>query len=133
MFLLDTAAVAELDQPQPNPGIINWLSSVEWNDLYLSVITIAEIWHGIDRLPSGRKRRSLEASFDLVRERFPGRILPVDFAIAVEYGHIQAKVGPLPILDTLIGATAIINRLTVITRNTPDISRTGARIYDPWI
>lgn len=133
MFLLDTAAVSELDRPNPNPGVIVWFSSVEWNDLYLSVITVAEIWQGIARLPAGRKRRSLEASFDLIRERFPGRILPIDFAIAVQYGDIQAKVGPLPALDTLIGATAIVNRLTVITRNTPDISRTGARIHDPWI
>src|SRR6185503_9294453 len=76
---------------------------------------------------------SLEASFDLIRERFPGRILPIDFGIAVQYGDIQAKVGPLPTLDTLIGATAIVNRLTVITRNTPDISRVGVRIHDPWI
>ena len=77
MFLLDMAAVSELDQPHPNPGVIAWFSSVEWNDLYLSVITIAEIWQGIARLPSGRKRRSLEASFQLIRERFPGRILPI--------------------------------------------------------
>jgi len=132
MFLLDTAAVSELDRPRTNPGLIFWFSSVEWNDLYLSVITVAEIWQGIARLPSGRKRRFLEASFDLIRERFPGRILPIDFAIAVQYGDIQAKAGPLPALDTLIGATAIVNRLTVITRNTPDISRTGARIHDPW-
>lgn len=133
MFLLDTAAVSELDRPNPNPGVIAWFSSVEWNDLYLSVIAIAEIWQGIARLPSGRKRRSLEASFDLIRERFPGRILPVDLAVAVQYGDIQAKVGPLPAPDTLIAATAIVNRLTVITRNTSDISRSGARIHDPWI
>lgn len=132
MFLLDTAAVSELDQANPNLGLMSWFSSVEWNDLYLSVITVSEIWLGIARLPSGRKRRSLEASFDLIRERFPGRILPIDFGIAVEYGDIQAKVGPLPVLDTLIGATAIVNHLTVVTRNTPDISRTGARIHDPW-
>src|SRR5687767_5088855 len=120
MFLLDTAAVSELDRPHPNPGVMVWFASVEWTDLYLSVITVAEIWQGIARLPSGRKRRPLEASFDLIRDRFPGRILPIDFATAVQYGDIQAKVGPLPALDTLIGATAIVHRLTVVTRNTPD-------------
>ena len=133
MFLLDTVAVSELDQAHPNPGLVSWFASVQWSDLHLSVITIAEIWHGIARLPASRKRRSLEASFDLIRQRFPERILPIDFSIAVQYGDIQAKVGPLPVLDTLIGATAIVNRLTVITRNTPDISRTGAAVHDPWI
>jgi predicted nucleic acid-binding protein len=74
----------------------------------------------------------LQASFDLIQQRFPDRILPVDFAVAMKYGELQAKAGPLPVLDTLIGATAIINRLTIITRNTDDIARTGALIHDPW-
>jgi predicted nucleic acid-binding protein len=57
----------------------------------------------------------------------------VTLTIAVKYGEIQARVGPLPALDTLIGATALVNRLQVITRNTDDIARTGALIHDPWI
>jgi toxin FitB len=132
MFLLDTVTMSELDRPQPNGGVVAWFTTVAWSDLYLSVITVAEIWQGIARLPSSKKRRSLEATFDLIRQRFPGRILPVDYAIGVQYGEIQATVGPLLVLDTLIGATAIVNRLTVVTRNTPDISRTGAAIHDPW-
>jgi toxin FitB len=97
------------------------------------VVKDADIIPLLHRLPAGRKRRSLEASFSLIRQRFPERILPIDFSIAVEYGDLQARLGPLPVLDTLIGATAIVNRLTVITRNTSDISRTGAAIHDPWI
>jgi predicted nucleic acid-binding protein len=97
------------------------------------VISVAEIWQGIARLPAGRKRRSLEASFDLIPDRFPGRVLAVDYETAVKYGELQAKAGPLPVLDTLIGATALVHRLTVITRNTADMARTGALIHDPWI
>ena len=133
MFLLDTMAVSELDRPKPNPGVVAWFSAADWNDLYLSVITVGEIWQGIARLPAGKKRRSLEASFDLIQDRFPERILDVDYAIAVKYGQIQGEAGPLPTLDTLIGATALVNHLTVITRNTCDISRTGALIHDPWL
>lgn len=132
MFLLDTMAVSELDRPRPNLGVIDWFSRVDWSDLYLSVITVGEIWQGISRLPDGKKRRDLEASFDLIPERFPDRILAVDFATAIKYGELQAVAGPLPTLDTLIGATAIVHRLTVITHNTGDIARTGARIHDPW-
>jgi predicted nucleic acid-binding protein len=133
MFLLDTVAVSELDRPRPNPGVVAWFSNVDWNDLFLSVISVAEIWQGIVLLPAGRKRRSLEASFDLIPDRFPGRILSINFAVGVKYGELQAKAGPLPVLDTLIGATALVHRLTVITRNTADIARTGALIHDPWI
>ena len=133
MFLLDTMAISELDRPRPNPGVVAWFSTVDWSDLYLSVITVGEIWQGIVRLPAGKKRRSLEASFGLIQERFPDRILAVDFSVAMKYGELQAQSGPLPILDTLIGATAMVNRLTVITRNTDDIARTGALILDPWV
>ncbi len=133
MFLLDTVAISELDRARPNPGVIAWFSTVDWSDLYLSVITVGEIWQGIARLPAGRKRRSLEASFDLIPQRLTERILAVDFAIAMKYGEIQAQAGPLPTLDTLIGATAIVNRLTVVTRNTGDIARTGALVHDPWL
>jgi len=69
MFLLDTMAVSELDRPSPNPGVIAWFSTAEWSDLYLSVITVGEIWQGIAQLPAGKKRRSLEASFDPSRPR----------------------------------------------------------------
>ena len=126
-------AVSELDRPRPNPGVVAWFSTVEWSDLYLSVITVGEIWQGIARLPEGKKRRSLEAAFDLLQERFTERILAVDFAIAVKYGELQAQAGPLPVLDTFIGATALVNRLTIITRHTDDIARTGALIHDPWV
>ena len=132
MFLLDTVTVAELDRAHPNPGVVAWFSSVEWADVYLSVITVAELWQGISRLPAGAKRRSLEASFALLPQRFLERIIPIDFHIAVRYGEIQSGAGPLPVLDTLIGATALVKRLTVVTRNTPDISRTGAAVHDPW-
>jgi predicted nucleic acid-binding protein len=132
MFLLDTTALSELDNPKPNPGVLSWFSTVSWSDLYLSVISVAEIWEGISRLAPGRRRRSFEAAFDLLPSRFAGRILPVDFSAAVRYAEIQATRGPLPALDTLIAATAITQRLTVITRNTTDFARTGASIHDPW-
>jgi toxin FitB len=133
MFLLDTDALSELEKPKPNAGLIEWLESVDWLDLHLSVITIGELRNGISLLPQGRKRRSLEAMFDLIPERFYNRILPVDYAVAVKFGEIQAEDGPLPSLDTLIGATAITRHLTLVTHNRKDMTRTGAAILDPWL
>jgi hypothetical protein len=132
MFLLDTDALSELEKPNPNPGLLAWLETVDWLDLFLSVITLGEIWQGIVELPQGRKRRALEAMFGLIPDRFYGRIIPVDQAIAVRFGEIQAESGPLPSLDTLIAATAITRRLTLVTHNSRDMARTGAPILDPW-
>jgi toxin FitB len=132
MFLLDTVALSDFDKPQPNHGLCEWFRSVDISDLYLSVITVAELWSGIIRLPQSAKRRSLEASFHLLEDRFPGRILSIDYAVAASYAEIQVKRGPLPILDAFIGATALVNHLTLVTRSTGDLARTGARILDPW-
>jgi predicted nucleic acid-binding protein len=132
MFLLDTMVLSELEEAVPNAGLVRWVSRVDWNDVYLSVVTVAEIVQGISRLPHSAKRRAYEASLDLLPLRFEGRILPVDYGVAVEYGRIQGELGPLPALDTFIAATAIVHRQTVVTRNTKDIGRTGARVLDPW-
>ena len=131
MFLLDTVTISELERLNVNAGVAAWVSSVEWEDLFLSAVTVAELWQGIVRLPNGKKRRELEANFDLLADRFQGRILPIDVAVACRYAELQGR-NPLPVLDTFIGATALVHRLTVVTRNTADIGRTGALILDPW-
>jgi hypothetical protein len=132
MFLLDTNALSELEKPVPDPGLLAWLRTVDWLDLHLSVITIGELWQGISGLPQGRKRRALEAMFELIPDRFHNRIIPVDYAIAMKFGAIQAQAGPLPSVDTLIAATAITRHLTLVSRNSKDMARTGATILDPW-
>jgi len=132
MFLLDTDALSNLEKPKPDSGLLAWLETVDWLDLHISVITVGELWEGISRLPHGRKRRGLEAMFDLIPDRFYNRIVPVDYSIAVKFGEIQAEAGPLPSLDGLIAATAISRRLTLVTHNSRDMVRTGATILDPW-
>jgi hypothetical protein len=132
MFLLDTDALSELEKPSPDSGLLAWMETVDWLELHLSVITIGELWNGIAELPQGRKRRALEAMFDLIPDRFYNRIIPVDYSIAVKFGDIQVEGGPLPSLDTLIAATAVTRRLTLVTHNSRDMARTGATVLDPW-
>ena len=132
MFLLDTDALSELEKPKPDAGLMARLENADWLELHLSVITVGELWKGIAALPGGRKRRALEAMFAMMLERFYNRIIPVDYAITVKFGEIQAQAGPLPSLDTLIAATAIVRHLTLVTHNTQHMARTGALILDPW-
>ena len=132
MFLLDTDAMSEIDKVHPDAGFASWMASADWRDLHLSAITVAEMWEGIVSLPDSRKRRTLEAIFALLPDRFQSRIISVDYAIAKTYAELQVERGPLPILDCLIAATALTRRLTIVTRNTRDMLRTGALCLDPW-
>ena len=136
-YLLDTSAVSELVRVRPSPKVVAWMDSRDEASLFLSVLTLGEIHKGIERLEDGRRKAALRdwVDEDLVR-RFYARILPVDADTAVEWGRLQGKAlargEPLPAVDALIAATAIVHRLTVVTRNVRDVERCGADVLDPW-
>ena len=53
--------------------------------------------------------------------RFGNRVLPVDTAVAEQWGRMNA-VRPLPVIDALLAATAKANGLTLVTRNVADVA-----------
>jgi predicted nucleic acid-binding protein len=70
--------------------------------------------------------------FQLLPDRFFNRILPADYAVALKYGEMQGRLGPLPVLDAFIASTASVHRLTVVSHNAKDLARTGVPLLDPW-
>lgn len=136
-YLLDTCVVSEFARPQPNPNVLAWLGVREEQSLFLSVLTLGELQKGIEKLPSSRRRTALQEWLNQdMRERFAGRLLPVSEDIALTWGRLQGEAERLgrmlPAIDALIGATALVHGLVVVTRNEQDIGRTGARVIDPW-
>jgi predicted nucleic acid-binding protein len=82
-FLLDTNAVSEWVKPRPNPGLIRWMESTDEDRVFISVITLAELRYGVERMAAGRRRSRLEEWLrDELPLRFEGRILPVDTDVA---------------------------------------------------
>jgi len=135
-YLLDTCALSEFTKPKPSVSVDAWFAQLPDGADFVSVLTIGELEKGIAKLASSRRRASLERWFGDLRDRFSGRILAVDEPVALEWGRITARAelagNPLPSIDALIAATAIVHGLSVVTRNTSDIVRTGAPIIDPW-
>ncbi|MBI2395363.1 MAG: type II toxin-antitoxin system VapC family toxin [Deltaproteobacteria bacterium] len=135
-YLLDTCVVSEPTKPRPSAAVLAWLRSVDPDALHVSVITIGELERGIERLPDGARRRALRGWLEQLRGEATSRLLPVTDAVATEWGRLMAAAerrgAVLPVMDALIGATAIVHGLTVVTRNTSDIGRTGAAMLDPW-
>jgi len=57
-------------------------------------------------------------------------VLPVDTSVARIWGELSAG-RSLPVIDTLIAATAMVHGLTLVTRNTHDVELTGVPVIDP--
>jgi hypothetical protein len=136
-FLLDTNVVSEWTKPSPAAAVVRWLGDVDEDETLLSVVTLAELRHGVDRLPDGERRRRLDQwlSVDLT-ERFHGRIAEVDQAVADRWGRLVAdgeRRGVRPgAMDALIAATADVRGSVVVTRNVRDFAMMGTRVLDPW-
>ncbi|TKC96461.1 type II toxin-antitoxin system VapC family toxin [Polyangium fumosum] len=136
-YLLDTCVLSEFAKPRPNPNVLAWLEERDEAALFLSVLTLGELQKGIEKLPNSRRKTALQEWLDHdMRERFAGRLLDVTEEIALTWGRLQGEVErrgqTLPVIDALVGATALAHGLVVVTRNETDIGRTGVRIIDPW-
>ena len=122
---------------RPNSGLLAWLSQVNEDEVFVSVVTITELRYGIERLATGKRRERLDSWLrkDLI-SRFGIRILPVDLQIADACGGLMARsesMGrPMEARDAFIAATAEVHGLTLVTRNTSDFEPTLKTIISPW-
>ncbi len=136
-LLLDTNVLSEGIKPAPDHRVQRWLDQVDEDFAFISVVTLAELRRGAERLAHGVRRRRLEEwiSSD-VRARFAGRILPVDEDIADHWGHLVAlseSIGRrIGAMDGFLAATADRHNLTLVTRNVADFAPLGFSIINPW-
>lgn len=136
-YLLDTNVVSETSKPVVNAGVAKFLADADEDELYVSVVSLAELHYGIQRLSQGMKRTRLENWFaDELLRRFEGRIFLMDGLAAAEWGVIMARgerMGqPISEMDAWIAATASIHGLTVVTRNVADFAAHQGELLNPW-
>jgi predicted nucleic acid-binding protein len=137
IYLLDTCVISEFTRRKPEKKVIEWVDSVDEEKLYLSVITIGEIQHGISRLPESHRRIELLTWLENeLTKRFEGRILPLDTATMFLWGSLTAQMEgkgqPLGVMDSLLVATAQKSNLIIATRNVSDFLPCGVQIINPW-
>jgi predicted nucleic acid-binding protein len=136
-FLLDTNVVSEWVKPRPHPGVITWLAEADEDRVFLSVVTIAELRHGIERMTTGSRRDRLDVWLrDELPIRFEKRVLPIDAPVADAWGRIvsrcQAQGRTIHAMDAFIAAVAEVNNLTLVTRNVSDFQPLGGTLFNPW-
>lgn len=136
-YLLDTNVVSEWTRRRPDSSVVAFLASTDEDLLFLSVVTLAELRRGVNRLPAGRRRAALDEWLenDLI-QRFEGRILGVDRDAASACGRIMTQAelrGRVPgVMDVWIAAIAQVRDLTVVTRNAADFEPLLERVFNPW-
>ncbi len=137
MFVLDTDVVSELRKVEAGKGqrqVAAWSDQVIAGETFLAAITIHELELGVLLLERKDKRQGaiLRAWIDTrVLPEFEGRILPIDAAVARRCAKLHVP-DPRPMRDALIAATALVHRMTVVTRNVRDFEPMGVEVLNPW-
>lgn len=139
-WLLDTNVVSEVTKPRPDLNVVAWIDqhSAQQEHLYLSALTLAEIYRGVMRLDrqSPRFARLWSWIRSDVTTRFAGRILPFGADVAQTWGEMTAALPKgviVPTMDSLIAATAKHHGLILVTRNTVDTRHfSGLATDNPW-
>jgi predicted nucleic acid-binding protein len=133
-FLVDTNVVSELRRGRNAAAAVTaWFAAIPAEHIFTSVIVLGEVRRGIELLAQRDKPQAemLERWYASMRQQLGRRVLPIDEPIMMMWSRISVP-DALPAYDGLIAATALVNNMTVATRNTADFRRVGVSAVDPW-
>lgn len=134
-YLIDTNIISEIRKgtTRCDRNVAAWYAAVDGKDIYLSVIVLGEIRKGIELAAprDSAKAGALGRWLGEIEVAFGDRLLPIDAAVANEWGRMSA-IRPIPVVDGLLAATAKINQLVFVTRNGKDVAGLGVRILNPF-
>jgi toxin FitB len=133
-YLIDTNIISEIRKGgRCDPNVSAWYASLADEDLFLSTLVLGEIRKGVElaRARDPAKAAALERWLRQVETAFDGRVLGIDNAVSDQWGRMCA-IRPIPVIDGLLAATAVINGLTLVTRNDRDITGLGAVVFNPF-
>ena len=133
-YLLDANVLSELRKKRPDPKVVDWVDELDDDEVHFSVLTLGELHTGAARLAARGDEvaaRSLKLWIEGLEEQYSENVIPVSRDVAETWGELNA-IRPLPVIDSLLAATALAHGLTVATRNTRDFSDTGVDLHNPF-
>ena len=132
MYLLDTNVVSELRKVRPHGAVVAWLEAVADEDIHLSAVTLGEIQAGIEltREQDAPKAAEIEAWADQVAATY--NVLPMDAATFRVWAKLMHRQSDTVYEDAMIAASAVVQHLTVVTRNVRDFERFNVPLFNPF-
>lgn len=133
-YLIDTNIISEVRKgDRCDVHVSAWYASISDGDIFLSTLVLGEIRKGIElaRPSDPDKAAALERWLRQVEAMFDGRVLGIDNAVSDQWGRLSA-IRPIPVIDGLLAATALVNGLTLVTRNDRDVAGLGAVVLNPF-
>jgi predicted nucleic acid-binding protein len=137
VYLIDTNVVSETRKKErANPGVVGFFDHVvaSGEPVYLSVISVGELRRGVERIRhrgQTEQAKLLEAWLATVLDQYREDILAFETDAAQVWGRLRV-LSPGHELDKQIAAIALVNDLTVVTRNTSDFDGTGVKLVNPF-
>jgi predicted nucleic acid-binding protein len=133
-YLVDTNVISEIRKgTRCDQHVASWFAEIDDDEIHLSVLVLGEIRGGIEKLRSRDpvQAATIAAWLTRVVDSCAERILPVDRYVAETWGRLVAR-RPLPVVGGLLAATALVHRMTLVTRNERDVIGLGATILNPF-
>jgi predicted nucleic acid-binding protein len=136
-WLLDTNVISEWRKPKPERRVVDFLIQQPRASIFTSVVCFAEIRKGIELAGETALRHKLVDWLDgSLRPYFGEKTLDVTEDVVLSaiklVDEIAKKRKSLSLVDVWIAATARVHHLTIVTRNTNDLIKTGIPVFNPW-
>jgi toxin FitB len=133
-YLIDSNVLCESSSARPEPAVIQWLADHD-TELHVSVLSLGEVLKGIHLMDQGHRRQEIERWFHRLERWAANRLLKMDAPVMTTWGRFYAqhqRAGrKLPLMDSLLAATALQHHLTIVTRNTSDFPN-DVPVLNPW-
>lgn len=135
MYVVDTNVISELMKKAPSHEVISWFQDHE-NEVYLTAVTVKELYYGMLRLPNGKRKSHLREALTAIIMECADKTLPFDGYcgyLCAELHQRAVSQGRTPAIeDLMIAAICLRNDAVLATRNTRDFEDLGLALVNPF-
>lgn len=132
-YMLDTNICIYIINNKPKAVLDRFLALGESERVYISAISVAELFYGLAKSSSPKKEQNKLA---LIKFLSPLEVLPFDDKAAIEYGSLRAMLeksgSPIGANDLIIAAHAVSMGVTLVTNNTKEFERVNDLKLENW-